>query len=316
MTVRTMFYSDLKAGNQYFNLARDLSFYNSKNEEITTRDGHVKGYLVNIQVHGTVQNSISFGSAPNSWKMRNSFRKWHAYRNMMLEEAGVTESEKGRYGKTIRPYLDLEMHTASTVRDPLGWDLTTQTQEWSYTKIAAAPGFDKDAAGTEGAAAVDVYELNICGPNDVSATTTHGTQYYTNVGMIHSYNQDRQEVVTPTVDSETIEGHNNPLALLRYKGTAGGEVMDIVEEQELEAPPYDITDGGFSTTVNIGSIMQINPGNGGQNADGSPKPLIPTLKTTQMFVPAGILKMNCGSADTGASVLIDVVGIALCKEMA
>jgi hypothetical protein len=282
-----MFYTDLEAGNQYFNLARDLSFYNSKNEEITTRDGHVKGYLVNIQVHGTVQNSVSFATAPNSWKMRNSFRKWHAYRNMMLEDAGVTEEEKGRYGKTIRPYLDLGMHTVSTVRDPFGWDLTTQTQEWSYTKIAAAPGFDAAAVGTEGAAAVDVYELNICGPNDVSATTTLGTEYYTNVGMIHSYNQDRQEIVTPSVDSETIEGHNNPLALLRYKGTAGGEVMDIVEEQESEAPPYDITDGGFSTTLNIGSIMQINPGNGGQNADGSPKPLIPTLKTTSLFAPAG-----------------------------
>ncbi len=308
MTVSTMLYSDLKAGNQYFNLARDLSFYNSKNEEITTRDGHVKGYLVNIQVHGTVANAISLGSAPNSWKMRNSFRKWHAYRNLMLEEAGVTEEEKGRYGKTIRPYLDLGMHTAANVREPVGWDLTTQTQEWSYTKIAAAPGFDADAVGSEGESNVDVYELNICGENQVDATTTLGTQYYTQVGMIHSYNQDRMEVVTPKSDT-AIDGHNNPLALLRFKGTAGGEVMDIVEEQETEKPPYDITDGGFSTTVNTGSIMQINPGYDGTNS-------IPVLRTASLFVPAGILKMNCGSADSGATVLIDVVGTVLCKDMA
>ena len=134
--------------------------------------------------------------------------------------------------------------------------------------------------------------------------------------MIHSYNQDRQEIVTPSVDSETIEGHNNPLALLRYKGTAGGEVMDIVEEQEKEAPPYDITDGGFSTTVNIASIMQLNPSYGGQNADGSLKPAIPTLKSTTLFVPAGILKMNVENVDDGASILIDVVGTVLCKDMA
>jgi hypothetical protein len=320
MSQNSLLYSGLKTTN-YVNLCRDLSWLNSKNHEHTDRDGHVVGYICNVKIHSDTTQGIGFWSAPNSWKMRNSFRKWHAYRNLMFTEAGVTESEKGRYGKTIRPYLDAGMKSSSNLKEPVGWDISgvppAQTQEWSYTQIAAAPGFDQAAVGTEGAAAVDVYDLNITGINQVSSTTALGTEYYSAVGMIHSYNQDRQEVVTPTLDSETIEGHNNPLALLRQGGAvSGGEVMDIVQDQELEAPPYDITDGGVSTALCPIDIMQINPGNGGQNADGTPKALIPTQKSTQIFVPAGLLYITSNVNAANALMMIDVVGMVLCKDMA
>ena len=294
MSVRNILYSRLNNGTQYFNLARDLAWMNQKNEEITTRDGHVFGYIVNVKVHGTVANTLSFGTAPNSWKMRNAFRKWHAYRDMMFADAGVTDSEKGRYGKTIRPYLSAGMKSGD-IRAPFAYvddpaSGTVNSGEWSYTQIAAAPGFDEAAVGTEGAAAVDVYDLNILGENQVSTTTTLGTQYYSAVGMIHSYNQDRQEVVTPSVDAETVEGHNNPLALLRYKGTSGGEVMTIVEDQELEKPPYDIADNGVSATLtSIAELMQINPGWNGSDS-------IPVVRTGQLFVPAGLFSLYTTSA--------------------
>ena len=265
---------------------------------------------------GDASNFVQFAVAPNSWKMRNSFRKWHAYRDMMFTDAGVTESEKGRYGKTIRPYLDASMKSGS-IKDPVGWDVSgtppTQTQEWSYTQIAAAPGFGTGATGTNSEDIVDVYDLNICGVNQVSSTaSTTGAKYYSSVGMIHSYNQDRQE--QPLFDladsSQFIAGQNNPLALLKQGGSvSGGEVMDIVEDQEREAPPYDITDDGWSTNLIIGDIMQINPGYDGSN-------LVPVLKTVQMFVPAGLLKINAGAADSSAVLIIDVVGKVLCKDMA
>jgi hypothetical protein len=314
MSQNTLLYGNLKT-TQYINLTRDLSWMNSKNHEHTDREGHVLGYICNVKIHSDTTAGMTFFTAPNTWKMRNAFRKWHAYRDMMFENAGATESEQGRYGKTIRPYLDASMK-GGTIMDPVGWDLSAQTQEWSYTQIAAAPGFDQAAVGTEGAAAVDVYELNICGVNQASATTL-GTQYYTSVGMIHSYNQDRQEVVTPTLDSQTIEGHNNPLALLKQGGAvSGGEVMDIVQDQELEAPPYDITDNGFSTALVAQDIMQINPGFGGSETDGTLKPLIPTQKSTQIFVPAGLLYLSTTAAASNAALLIDVIGIVRCKDMA
>ena len=305
MNKGTLAYSNVTAGNRYINLTRDLSWFNSRNHEHTDREGHVKGYICNISVQSSNPGSLSFITAPNTWKMRNAFRKWHAYREMMFEDAGVTESEKGRYGKTIRPYLNPGMHSA--VIDPVGWNLTTQTQEWEYTKIAAAPGFDDAAVGTEGQAAVDVYELNICGVNQVATTTALGTEYYDEVGMIHSYNQDRQEIITPSVDSESIEGHNNPLALLRYKGTAGGEVMDIVEAQEKEAPSYDITDGGQSVETMIGAIMQLNSGYDGASS-------VPVIRKLQMFIPAGLLLVS--TQRDLSTVFIEVLEEVLCKDMA
>ena len=287
---------------------------NSKNHEHSDRDGHVIGYICNIKIHSPTTTGIAFSVAPNTWKMRNAFRKWHAYRDLMFSDSGVTDSEKGRYGKTIRPYLDATMKSSGDIRDPVGWDISgtppVQTQEWSYTKIAAAPGFDQDAVGTEGAAAVDVYDLNICGLNRVDVTTTLGTEYYTAVGMINSYNQDRQEVVTPTLDSQTIEGHNNPLALLRQGGAvSGGEVMDIVQDQELEAPPYDISDNGHSTDLAVADIMQINPGYDGTSS-------VPVLRSTQVFVPAGLLLITADDDQANALLHIDVVGMVLCKDMA
>jgi hypothetical protein len=313
MSQNTLLYTGLKDVN-YYNLCRDLSWMNSKNHEHTDRDGHVLGYICNIKIHSSLTNSVSFAVAPNTWKMRNAFRKWHAYRDLMFSEAGVTESEQGRYGKTIRPYLDASMK-AGTIKDPVGWDISgtppKQTQVWNYTSIAAAPGFAAGGVGTESKPIVDVYELNIAGINQVTDTSTKGTETYSAVGMIHSYNQDRMEVVTPTLDSQTVEGQNNPLALLKQGGSvSGGEVMDIAELQELEAPPYDITDNGASTALVGADIMQINPGYDGSGS-------VPVLKQTQVFVPAGLLRIGTAdNEDPNAAVLIDVVGIVLCKDMA
>jgi len=312
--VNKLLYSDLKNGTQYFNLARDLAWSNQKNEEITTRDGHVFGYLVNVKIHGAAINSISFATAGNNWQFRNSFRKWHAYRQQMFENAGVSTSEQGRYGKTIRPYLDSNMKTGD-IRSPVFYDddptsADYNSGDWTYTEIASSPGFDAAAVGTEGQAAVDTYELHLLGENVASVTTTLGTEYYSSVGMIHSYNQDRQEVITPTADGETVEGHNNPLALLRNNSTTGGELMSIVEAQELESPPYDIRDAGIpSIAGTIGEIMQINPGWDGTRS-------VPVLRTGSMFVPAGLMTMYTTTADTDASILIEVVAKVLCKDMA
>ena len=316
MSQNTLLYQGLTAA-QYHNIARDLSWMNSRNHEHSDRDGHVLGYICNIKIHSSVTNSIGFSVAPNTWKMRNAFRKWHAYRDMMFEEAGVSDSEKGRYGKTIRPYLDQSMKSG-TIKDPIGWDISgtppAQTQEWTYTQIAASPGFGTAAAGTNTGDIVDVYDLNICGPNQVSSTTPDTeADYYSSVGMIHSYNQDRQE--QPLFDladsSQFIAGQNNPLALLRQGGSvSGGEVMDIVEDQEREAPPYDITDNGVSTRLAAADIMQINPGFDGTNS-------VPVMRQTTMFVPAGLLKIAAADdTDANAAILIEVVDIVRCKDMA
>ena len=85
--------------------------------------------------------------------------------------------------------------------------------------------------------------------------------------------------------------------------------MDIVEDQELEAPPYDITDNGLSTKVVVSDFTQVNPG-----YDGTAS--VPVVKTIQCFVPAGIFALTSTADDTAAGVLINVLGIVRCKDMA
>ena len=68
MSQNTLLYTQLASGEQDLNLARDLSWTNIKNHEQSDRDVHVVGYICNVKIHGAVANTISFITAPNSWK--------------------------------------------------------------------------------------------------------------------------------------------------------------------------------------------------------------------------------------------------------
>jgi hypothetical protein len=310
-------YLGTASGNQYLNIAKDLSWLNSKNEEVTSRDGHVYGYLVDIQIHSKVTASFSAGGAPNTWKMRNAFRKWHAYRDGMFKDAGVSKSEMGRYGRTIRPYLDKDM-AGGTILVP-AQDAGRGT--WTYTTMASTPGWSAAGTGTEGEAIVDTYALNVLDANQVQSTSAQGVELYSAAGMIHSYNLDRMEVVTPT-DGETIEGPNNPLAMIRFTGAAGGQVMEIAEDQEEEATPYDINDDGDSVELCIKAIAQLsvataNVWDSSSNTQVTNIAVVPKLITLRnVFIPAGLLKLYSSASDGTASVLVTVHGKWLCKDYA
>ena len=296
----------LKSSTAYLNVARDLSRVNSKNEEITSRDGHVFGYLVDVKITGS---NISAFRAPNSWKMRNSFRKFHAYRDLMFDNAGIEGEEKGRYGKTIRPYLDAghvngtEAQVVST--DSAGSDVIFDGGEWTYTSLATTPiygGGPRPGTSTQNWA--DTFSLHICEENVIElAGDETQSDMYSQVGMIHSYNLDRMEVVTPSA-LETVSGPSNPLAQLRLTGNqAGGAVLDIAEDQELEAPPYDQLDNGDS-------IETVSGGFGASTSE------FPTIRF-QTFVPAGLMRVVT-TASAGSPVVceVTVLGKMLCKDIA
>jgi len=290
----------------YVNIARDLSRVNSKNEEITTRDGHVYGYLVDVKITGS---NVGAYCAPNSWKMRNSFRKFHAYRDLMFENAGIEGNEKGKYGKTMRPYLDAgHQNGTEAVCETLDSTPTLvkfNKGEWSYTQLATTPIYadgPRPSLTTEPWA--DTFPIHICELNvaDIpSDDVTSGT--YKSVGMIHSYNLDRMEVVTPSTD-QTLSGPSNPLAQLRLTGNqAGGAVLDIAEDQELELTPYDALDAGDS-------IQTVSAGFGASTSS------FPTIRFSA-FVPAGMLRViTAGTAAVPIAMEVTVLGKILCKDMA
>ena len=304
----------IKTKPYFMNLVKDLSWLNSKNFEHTTRDGHVKGYLVDIDIVCAEASPFVFTTAPNTWKMRNAFRKFHAYRDMMFRKAGVTKREMGKYGRTIRPFLDTDMVTVlypdpafpqvptvteNDVLIPLG--CTDANREWTYTVLANEVAFSEGTIPGPGPAlegVSDTWCLHVCGQNQESAHAGDNV-LWSSVGMIHSYNLDRMEVVTPDAD-EVIAGPQNPLAALISTSAASGEITDIAEDQELEAPPYDISDVGDS-------IDRIYAEYGNTNTA-----TLQVIRMRNIFVPSGILTISQG---TSGNLSEDVVIFATVKAI-
>jgi len=313
---RDLYYQNAPLGgssNQqfYLNIARDLSRINSKNEEITTRDGHVHGYLCNFKVSTTDETIFRLFTAPNSWKMRNSFRKFHAYRDLMFDHAGIDKSEMGKYGRTMRPYLDIGHASGGYTAlakymdssDPTGVASEGEYNvgEWTHTQLATTPIYTEAAVIDPAVAWADSFDLHICEENQVTNESDRQSGYYTSVGMIHSYNLDRMEVVTPDA-TEIIAGPSNPLAALISSGNqATGEVIDIAKDQELEAPPYDIADNGDSIQCSQAEfgVMRTTGGTFSFNA----------------FLPAGLARINL-SANVDCVMQVEVLAKVLCKDMA
>jgi len=301
--------SIVRLNKPYINIARDLSRINSKNEEVTTRDGHVFGYMCSFKVIAADSTSVSCYTAPNSWKMRNSFRKFDAYRNIMYENAGIDmKSEVGRYGHTMRPLLDSRHvgdYTDTLTPFTVESDQTTQVDfdqgDWTYTQLATTPIYTAAGAILPDSKWADNFNIHICEKNQVTDDTARDSGYYTSVGMIHSYNLDRMEVVTPDADS-VIDGPSNPLAALISSGNqATGEVLEIAIEEELEAPPYDLADAGNS----INEVLQalaVMPSTGG------------TVRFNA-FIPAGLTRLYFSQASSTSFIEVQVLGKVLCKDM-
>ncbi len=307
-------------GSTYFNLTRDASSVESKNYEHTTRDGHVKGFIINYEILGAADQVFRMVTAPNSWKFRNAFRKFHAYRNLMFDNAGVDKSELGRYGHTMRPYLSDCHRKAEIAYDPenpttlvIGQPTIVQCStvgamkkgEWTYSKLATTPLYTEEA-GTMGSSSLDVadeFDLTICDTNQVPTTQTGTSGQYDSVGMIHSYNLDRMEVVTPdTTPGITIEGPQNPLAALIASGNqAAGEILEITQDQELEKPPYDTSDNGDSIKAVIAQVTKV--------------PTTIGVTRGSLFVPAGLLQIIPSTADSFV-LRVEIMGEVLCKDMA
>lgn len=310
--------SDGTTTKAFVNLNRDLSALNAKNIEHTTRDGHVKGFMCNIAFVGESDQLYGIITAGNTWKFRNSFRKFHAYRELMFANAGVSKEERGRYGHTIRPFLNHAHYdafmkiTTNKILSPYTASGEMAMGEWTHSKFASVPLYETPedptaepvVMGESGLYVTDEWNVTILDQNQVQSGQdedfTSGS--YDTVGMIHSYNLDRQDVVTPTTAGETIQGPGNPLAALIASGNqAAGDILAITTEQELEAPPYDTLDGGDSVEGIRAQIVKV--------------PTTLGIVRTNVFVPAGIFELNV-TGNANFDMYIDVVGEVLCKDLA
>ena len=308
-----MNYKGGTADVRYYNIAKDLATVNARNEEITDRKGNLYGYWCKITAVSvaTAPDALAFSKIPNTWKVRNAFRKFHFAREHMFREAGVTKREMGKYGRTIRPYFSQDHQSegdeSTWLMDVPSTTLAAAGGNWTYTRLASAPSFLEGFTGSAGLPLVDSYSLTVLDSNLVDSTSTSlDVTTWTSVGMVESYNLDRMEEIPDATAGSAIQSPNNPLAALRSQSVMSGEVTEIAEEQELEAPPYDITAAGDS----IDAVYQAFP------IAGTTLGGVALMRSFGLqFVPAGIMSIQNTIANSNA-IRIEVLGKELCKDVA
>lgn len=294
---------------------RGMSILNSKNEEYSSRDGHVKGVLCDISYTTTFATDATLYAVPNTWKFRNAFRKFHFYRMSMFDKAGVTDDELGRYGKTIRPACfssDIGTDEMSVqVGVPFPYDQPELAKirsadaiggDWSRTTLAAGESYVDGNAGS----IAQEFSLHILGDHQYTSQPVDEIPVWNSVGMIKAYNQDRQEVQVQTFDT-TIASYDNPLAALSTQTATSGEITDIAEDLELEAPPYDLVDDGDSVKPLAIAPLRVQP-----YTSGDINTATVTLKN--VFLPAGFAIFDMGKAGLTGTFDVSVKAVLECRD--
>jgi|EP01051_Picozoa_sp_SAG22_P017092 hypothetical protein len=247
------------------NIPKIMSNVNMRYMGHTDEDGNLLAYPYRLVFRPTgVPSETTVADAitteiPNTWKVRNAFRKWHFARKEMFSRVGVTKSELGSYGRLLRPYMDGN-HAAGVYTEVDSFDLGS-TGSWNYTKIASNLDWPDDFAllNLVDLDMIDTYNLHVCTGHNVE-NDVEGVEMYSSVGMVLSYNQDRMEVLTPQLSEAFAK--INPLANLVSNDATGGEVSDLALALQTEGTPYDKTDDGDS-------IRTITTGTGnGRNTGG------------------------------------------------
>jgi len=300
------------ADTNYYNIAKDLATLNARNEEITDRQGNVYGYWCKIQTASVANDALALAYVPNTWKVRNAFRKFHFARESMFRDAGVTKREMGKYGRTLRPYFSVD-HISSGDESLYFWDpgsFTTAAAaggEWTYSTLASSPSLTTgDEMGEVDIAPVDEWTLTILDSHGVESTSGEGVKEWSSVAMVQAYNQDRMEEIPDATGDSAIVSANNPLASLRTQTLTTGEILEIATDQQLEAPPYDILDSGDSTEA-CWDYMLVGGTTAGATA---------VMRNWGLyFFPAGIIALTNGASNSNA-LEIEVIGKELCKDVA
>lgn len=332
--------------NIAINVFDGLSRVNHKHQEWTTRDGHLLGALCDITVRvpsGDYFQSSFFG-LPNSWTVRNAFRKFHFLRNAMFEKAGVEKSEVGKYGHTLRPRLlpddrwtgtlnaqfyqvfpgailsgetwsDGSTVNSFTLRNdavtgstPASPVRNKMEEELEFTKLVSAMNVIDVSGGAADELLYDEWDLHIILGHDVEDSNA-GSEQWSSVGMLMAYLQDRQAEIPDATAASAMVAFN-PLAALATQTATSGEIVDIASDQSLEAPPYDIDDderGSGVQLINKGhlTVYQIT-----SQADVALKA---ERTLSNVFLPSGWLTFN--SSASNFEMDVNVKGIFECRDV-
>ena len=232
---------------------------NQRGYGATDKSGHLLTYICDFEFITSGENSIHIRTPPETWRLKSTFRKWHALRDFMFRSTGITKAERGRYSGILRPYYDA-LHqaypqytlsptevTLTTAGDSSTWEYEDEeaipSGDWTYSQIVVDANTDSGAA-----AETDQFHLHILG-DSVSNVTGGGAgadQNWDSVGMISAFNADR---AMPSADPDNpVATKDNPLALLQGRSDTSYETAGIAAAEAADGPPYFI-DGGTESVL-------------------------------------------------------------------
>lgn len=242
--------------SHYIDLARDLSAINRR----LMRQGrayHVKRISIvssnTIPAPGQNAGRVTIGTAPDSWTVRNAWKRGFESWKMMHFDAS-----KAAFGTLAGKYSDFKVNlsddfrsaTKLTPKDNGGNNLTLG--EWNYATLVSP----------DGTTSADSFEVHLLGDHNGSAGA------WTSVGLVKSYGASRQTVdngqpYTPSTASD------DPLVNLFDDGTVFDEVIQL-QEDENDDPPYsrDGYAGGSSNHPKPIVVQQTTLGADGRASVG------------------------------------------------
>lgn len=282
------------AASSYINLARDLSAFNRKGFEHTTRKGVPLVYHCKLTIYrsmdvdrpNTVVQALPATAAQN-WVTRNGAVKLHAAREKMFKNAGIKKSDRGRYDHTVRYGWDAHNQTWATPIFTDGNSTFTDMGEWDLSKIA----IDQDT---------ELVPTLFGTVFDESAAST-GNSF----NMMNAYLNSRRKIKDDDADdAEGVATHSILRSMFNVEDSTDDELAEIAEDNQ-DLPPYD-HDGvaGTFTSAAYGEVAVV--GN-----HGLPKDVV------HFEAPFGLLNLvwaktgdSSGNLSDDISYQIEVLGIS------
>jgi hypothetical protein len=242
----------------YLDSAAELSKIDQKAHHQTTDDGKPLVYDMLLTFSTEPSDAVSapdkealavieVKTVPENWQTRNACRQAHFLREEQREEAGVSKSSIGRYGKTMRFNMDPTMFAvAYSSGNPATGESVNRLYAltdasipdamtggvWDYTQLAQ---FTEDAVS--GVTTGDPFYLNVCGTHSAAAPGP-----YTYIGVLLAYNQRRQTVrddstLTPGGDTQFVDS-DSPFFRIPIQDVGEDSYVAITLDEQ-DNPPYD-----------------------------------------------------------------------------
>ena len=244
--------SSAQTETHVFNMPKLMSSANRKEMRNVDNQGNAQLYTIGMRVFGTCHNLVQ--TAPNTYVTRRAVKDWHDARVMMYKRAGIKMKDLG-YGRSLRPYLNVAHENGTTTEidsEALGGNSIIPAytgDEWTYSRAAVTTPMESAASATiTPRDLVDTYSFTLCGdsitedstPDDPDESHTSTDQdSFVSVGMLKEWlGSFKKKAITPSTDD--IDPDNALLQLRSQQGADKEEVLELAEDAQLEARPWDL----------------------------------------------------------------------------